>query len=176
MQFHANNYAGVGLLPVTIKSNVWNRTGGTVVLGDVVMTDTKATQSETSKTQTNPGADNFPLNNVITPDANGIGVVTADPGYWFGVVTSLGNVGTGADNTLIGVTWQGRVSVKITTGQASAEYGKALYVEASNGVTTTQVDIVRAVGRCEQDVTTTGAVAVALWDGISNTFLPTYLS
>jgi hypothetical protein len=140
------------------------------------MTDTKGTQSETSKTQTNPGADDFPLNNVITPDANGIGIVTADPGYWFGVVTSLGTLGTGADNTKVGVTWQGRVSVKITTGVGSAEYGKTLYVAAANGVTTTQVDAVRAVGRCEVDITTTGATSLALWDGISNTFLPTYLT
>lgn len=169
MEFQTNNYAGKGINPRTLKQTAWNRVGSTVILGQVVMTDTKATQTESSKTQTNPGADDFPLNNVITPTTVGIGVLSGDPGYWFGVVTGLGSLGTGADNTEIEVTWQGRVNVLITTGVGSGEYGKILYAHNTDtGVTTTATGVgAKGLGRVELDVTTSAALSPAIWDGIA---------
>lgn len=167
MQFDAVNFPGIGARPTTVRQSVWNRTGGTVVLGQVVMTDEKATQAEVSKTETNFGADDFCTNNVITPTTAGIGVLSGDPGYWFGVVTDLGTDGTGADNTKVGVTWQGYVNVLITTGQASGEFGKLLYpANNQTGVTTTSAVGVKALGRVRVDVTTSAATSLALWDGI----------
>jgi hypothetical protein len=166
MQMEPMNFPGIGLRETSVRSSVWNRVGASVILGQVVMTDTKATQGESSKTQTNPGADDFPLNNVITPTTAGIGVLSGDPGYWFGVVTDLGTVGTGADNTKVGVTWAGYVNVLITTGTTS-EYGKTLYpANAATGVTTTAVAAVKSVGRVLVDTTTSATVSLALWNGI----------
>lgn len=167
MQLEPMNFPGVGFRPSTEKSSVWNRTGGTVALGQVVMTDNLATQSESSKTQTNQGADDFPLNNVITPTTAGVGVLSGDPGYFFGVVTDLGTTATGADNTKVGVTWQGYVNVLITTGTTS-EYGKKLYpANGATGVTTTAAAGRKAVGQVLIDTTTSAATAFALWDGIA---------
>jgi len=167
MQFEYQNQPGIGLRATTVRSQVWNRTSDVLFVGDVVMTDTLATQSESSKTQTNNGADDYPLNNVIVPTTAGIGVLTADPGYWFGVVENLGTAGTGADNTKVGVVWiSERVDVLITTGTTS-EYGKPVYpADGADGVTTTQVDGVKALGRVLVDTTTSAAVSPCMWDGI----------
>ena len=174
MQFEYANMPGRGLRPRTVKSIVTNRVGATpVILGQVVMTDTKAVDADSSKTETNVGAAGFPINNVVTPTTAGIGVLgtaAADPGYWFGVVTSLGTAGTGADNTEIEVTWQGYVSVLITTG-TTGEYGKVLFpANTATGVTTTGAAGVKGVGRVLQDTTTSATLALALWDGIGGAF------
>ena len=167
MQFEYANMPGIGPRPSTVKWSCWNRTGSSVILGQVVMTDEKGTQAEVSKTETNVGADDFATNNVITPTTAGIGVLSGDPGYWFGVVTDLGTDGTGADNTKVGVTFQGYVNVLITTGQASGEFGKLLYpANGATGVTTTAAVGVKALGRVRVDVTTSAATSFALWDGI----------
>lgn len=168
MEFQTNNFAGKGVNPRTLKSTVFNRVGATaVILGQVVMTDNLATQTEVSKTQTNPGADDYWANNVITPTTAGVGVLSGDPGYWFGVVTGLGTLGTGADNSEVEVTWQGYVSVLITTGTTS-EYGKKLYpANTATGVTTTAAAGRKAVGQVLIDTTVSATNAFALWDGIA---------
>lgn len=170
MQFDTYNMPGRGLRPLTLKSTVFNRVGATaVVLGQVVMTDAKGVNAAVSKTQTNSGASDYWANNVVTPTTAGIGVASVDSGYWFGVVTGLGTAGTGANNTEIEVTWQGRVNVLITTGAGSAEFGKLLFpANAQTGVTTTPVALIKALGRCEVDVTNTAGVTTypCLWSGI----------
>lgn len=166
MQFDTYNMPNIGLRPLTIKSTVWNRKGSSVILGEVVMTDNLGTQSEVVKTVTNPGSDSFNLNNVITPTTAGVGVLSGDPGYWFGVVTGLGTLGTGADNTQVEVTWQGYVNVLITTG-TTGEYGKKLYpANGATGVTTTVGVARKSVGIVLTDTTTSSAVSPCLWNGI----------
>lgn len=189
MQFDYSNMPGLGLRPSTLKSTVWNRTGGTVAIGEVVMSDEKGTQPEDSQVagnttnvsfvpfggaftgQSSRGQDGFPSNNVITPTTAGLGTLgttACDPGYKFGVVTGLGTDGTGADNTKIEVTWQGPVLVKMAATLATPQFGVA--IAGANGVRTATVTTAagqRILGRLEQDTTTANTLALALWDGLS---------
>jgi len=184
MQFLPNSYGGMGLIPLTLKGRVWNRSGATLTVGEVVMTDTLAldpedgqvagdlgTISGVSSVTSNPGADAFPLNNVITPTTAGLGVLggaTADPGYWFGLVISLGDVGTGADNTVVEVLWQGRGVAKMAATVGTAQYGKPLV--AANGVRTltlTTAAGTKIIARLEQDTTTANTNANVLFDGLN---------
>ena len=184
MQFLPNSYGGMGLIPLTLKGRVWNRTGATLTVGEVVMTDTLALDAEdgqvagdlgtisgTSSVTSNPGADSFPLNNVITPTTAGIGglgTTAIDPGYWFGLVIGLGDVGTGADNTVIEVLWQGRGVAKMAATVATAQYGKCLV--AANGVRTLTLTTAagnKVIARLEQDTTTQDTNANVLFDGLN---------
>lgn len=184
MQFLPNSYGGLGLIPLTLKGRVWNRTGATLARGEVVMTDTLALDPETgqvvgdlgaisgvSSITTNPGADSFPLNNVITPTTAGIGGVgttAIDAGYWFGLVIGLGDVGTGADNTIIEVLWQGRGSAKMEANVATPQYGKSLVAaDTKRTLTLTTIAGNKIIARLEQDTTTAAALANVLFDGIT---------
>jgi hypothetical protein len=184
MQFLPNTYGGMGLIPQALKSRVWNRTGATLTVGEVVMTDTLALDAEdgqvagdlgtisgVSSVTTNPGADSFPLNNVITPTTAGIGglgTTAIDVGYWFGLVLDLGDVGTGVDNSVVTVLWQGRGKAKMAATVATAQYGKSLV--AANSVRTltlTTAAGVKIIARLEQDTTTQDVNADVLFDGIN---------
>lgn len=184
MEFLANAYPGKGLNPRTLKSTVINRTAATLTIGEIVMTDTLALDPDdgqvagdldsggvNSSVTSNPGSDNFPLNNVITPTTAGIGglgTTAIDAGYWFAVVTGLGSAGTGADNTEIEVTWQGRVQAKMAATVATAQYGKALV--AANGVRTLTLTTAsgnKILARLEADITTANALSPVLFDGIT---------
>lgn len=185
MEFLANAYPGKGLNPRTLKSTVWNRTAATLTIGEIVMTDTLALDPDdgqvvgdldgggvVSSVTSNPGDDHFPLNNVITPTAQGIGTTNAgtaiDGGFWFAVVTGLGTAGTGADNTEIEVTWQGRVQAKMAATVATAQYGKALVAAASvRTLTLTTAAGNKILARLEQDTTTANTNAQVLFDGIA---------
>lgn len=184
MQFLPNSYGGLGIIPQSLTGIVWNRTGATLAVGEVVMTDTLALDAETgqvagdlgtisgvSSVTNNPGADSFPLNNVITPTTAGIGglgTTAIDTGYWFGVVINLGTVGTGADNTKIGVLWQGRTKAKMAATVATAQYGKSLVpANAVRTLTLTTAAGNKIIARLEQDTTTQDTLADVLFDGIN---------
>lgn len=182
MQFDTYAYPGQGPRPLTLKGLVWNRTGGTVAIGEVLMTDTKGTQAEDTQVAgsatnvsgtlpiTNRGADGFPLNNVIVPATaglGGLGTTAIDPGYWFGVVTGLGTDGTGADNTRVEVTYQGVVLAKMAATLATPQWG--VVVTAANAVKTLTVTTAagqKLLGRLEQDTTTANALALVFFNGI----------
>lgn len=118
-----------GLNVDTITCRVFNRTGTTVALGDLVMFDFSDSDADNPPFSLVIGNDGSILANVIVPATNGIGGLsgaTIKGWYWFGVVTNLdpekANATTpGADNTVIEIAVQGVVNAAcvataITTG------------------------------------------------------------
>lgn len=135
--------AGVGPYFTPIKCIVYNRTGSAVALGDVLMLDHLAAETEGSKSiapNTDIGGDPaqltscWPLGNAIAPTTRGIGTLSgaspADGGSIFGVVTSLMQ-GAGADNTKVELTLFGVVTAAFA---ASTNFGQPLL--PANGVKT----------------------------------------
>lgn len=127
--------SGVGPYFTPIKCIVYNRTGSAVALGDVLMLDHLANETESSKSiapNTDIGGDPalstscWPLGNAVAPTARGIGTLSgaspADGGSIFGVVTSLMQ-GAGADNTKVELTLFGVVTAAFA---GSTNFGQPL--------------------------------------------------
>lgn len=169
------SHAGIGVIPKAFTATVWNRTGATLTVGELVMVDEKGSDAATSKTQTNPGADDYPVNNVITPTTAGIGAASADTGHRIGVVISLGTAGTGADDTKVVVAYAGLWPVKAANTAASGEYGKLIFPANSvRTFDTTGTTIARrALGRLRTDATTANSNALVEfygWAGMGATY------
>lgn len=162
---------GVGPYFTPSKCIVYNRVGSAVALGDVLMLDHLAAETESSKTiapNADVGTDTsqltkcWPLGNAILPATTGIGVLTDDPGAIFGVVTSL-LAGAGADNTKVELTLFGLVNASLA---GSTNFGADLY--PANGVstlTTTQTDGVRCLAKALCADSSTG-VKLVLFNGL----------
>lgn len=125
MEMTLTSGPGYGYFPKAEYGKVWNRTGTTVALCEVVMcdmTDSDADNATFSYTLGNSGTN---TSNVMVPNTDGIGGLsgaTIKAGFIFGVVTDL-LTGAGADNTEIIVQWKGyakvaMVATAITTGVA----------------------------------------------------------
>lgn len=91
----------------------YNRTNGTVAIGDVLMFDRLGTEG----TSTTPGSSSHPFANLIKPTTAGVGglsgVANARGGF-FGVVVDLLD-GAGADNALVKVQVRGMVDALLNT-------------------------------------------------------------
>lgn len=136
---------GVGPHFSNMTCVVYNRTGGAVALGDILMLDHLGTGASTySDVSLAPNTDVgnasvpakcWPLGNAITPATTGIGVDVGDPGAIFGVVTNL-MIGGGADNTKVELTVAGVVQAKMAN--VAIVFGDDLY-PANNVRTLTNV-------------------------------------
>ena len=137
--------SGVGPYFTPIKCIVYNRTGSAVALGDVLMLDHLAGETESSKSiapNTDIGGDPalstscWPLGNAVAPTTRGIGTLSgaspADGGSIFGVVTSLMQ-GAGADNTKVELTLFGVVTAAFVAA-TNVNFGQPLL--PANGVKT----------------------------------------
>ena len=172
---------GIGPYLNSVKAIGYNRTGGAVVLGDILMIDHLNTQAEGSATValfTDVGGDSaeptkcWPWGNFIAPATTGIGVLTDDPGALLGVVTSLFD-GAGADNKKVEITIVGYVTAKMA---GATTYGADLYpANAATTLTTTQTDGVRCLAKA---LGTTGGAgsAIVFFNGILAPGIPTYLT
>lgn len=137
-----------GLFPVDFPEvNVMNRTGETLAVGDTVMLALSAAGHEATEIATNdsnsykPGFSNDTVwNTVVDPRAttgtNGVpGTLT---GGIFGIVTGLGTVGTGADNTVVKAKFFGLVErafvIDSGTSKDGAQPGQVLTVTSTNSL------------------------------------------
>lgn len=137
---------------------VYNRTGATVALGDVLMLDIYNSLSAShGSSLLPPNTDEgnsiassrcHPWGNAIVPSSgtspSGLGTVSDDPGFIFGVVSSLLQ-GSGADDTKVQLTLRGIVPATLA---AAPTLGTDLY--PANGVKTlsaSQADGVRCIAR-----------------------------
>lgn len=170
---------GLPIVGITFEykeAHVWNRTGATLAVGELVMFDIKATDGDSSVAAI-PGANNSPYANVITPVTVGLGTLSGagapDPGYMFGVVCDLLDGGgqgqtPGADNKLIKVCLVGYVYAKMADTAASGARGDVLVAaDAVRTLTTTTAAGKKILGRVDEDVTTANALARILFDGIN---------
>lgn len=134
---------------------VYNRTGATVVLGDVLMLDLYNSETTHGSSLLQPNVDVgnavssarcHPWGNAITPSSattpSGLGAVGSDPGFIFGVVSSL-MTGGGADDTKVQITLRGVVEARL---KQAPTIGTDLYPE--NGVRTLQNVQTAAGQRC----------------------------
>jgi hypothetical protein len=152
MNYKTTGNPGVGPAFSNIEFPVWNRTGATVALGDIVMLDHLAADGASLSTaapnaEGTPGGQlTWPLGNAINPATTGIGVSSDDPGSWFGVVISLMD-GAGADNTKVMICMQGLVKCKCLTTEPVV-FGDDLYpADGVRTLTPTQTDVVRCLAK-----------------------------
>jgi len=161
---------------------VYNRTGATVVLGDVLMLDLYNSETTHGSSLLQPNVDVgnavssarcHPWGNAITPSSattpSGLGTVTDDPGFIFGVVSSL-MTGGGADDTKVQITLRGMVEARL---KQAPTIGTDLYAEnAVRTLQTLQTDANRCIARTAIGDGTTGVYGSAgtflvLFDGLS---------
>lgn len=137
----SNQARGVGYGPVfeTKSGTVFNRTGATLVVGDIVMTDQANVDTGNPYTSYIPGNALSTFSNVINPATRGLGslsgAATPNPGFVYGVVTNLLNNGIdvpGADNALVEVQYQGFVMASCVATAITA----GVPLVAANGVRT----------------------------------------
>ena len=184
--------AGIGPYFTPIKCIVYNRTGSAVALGDVLMLDHLAAETESSKSiapNTDIGGDSaqltscWPLGNAVVPITSGIGVAgavsatTGDPGAIFGVVTSLMQ-GAGADNTKVELTLYGVVTAAFA---ASTNFGVDLYPATTpSPVKTLTATLPAALGtRClakSLAPDSTSTAGLVLFNGLGSPGCPIYAS
>jgi hypothetical protein len=132
MNIQAMLGTGVGPYFTPSKCIVYNRTGGTVAIGDVLALDYLNAESGHGDVALDPNTDEgnataatkcWPLGNAILPVTGTIGENEGDPGAIFGVVTSLMQ-GAGANDTKVELTIQGVVKAKMS---GSITFGMELY-------------------------------------------------
>lgn len=170
---------GVGYHPDYVSGTVWNRTGATLAVGELVMLDMLAADAGFGSNATAalyadtvPGGDGFPLAQILTPTTAGIGALNAgSPGAIFCVVDDILS-GAGADDTQVHVCFKGYVKVKMAStvgaqGTAPGEYGKVIV--GANGVRTATATYTvgnKAVGRLLEENTTANALSLCLFNGV----------
>lgn len=176
--------AGIGYHPDYIGAIVFNRTGSTVRIGEVVMFDMKisdatpifggnATQAAYADV-VSPGLDGFSLTNVVDPATAGLGVLgttAVDPGFYFGIVDDL-MADAGVTEKLIHVCLKGFTKVRMTSTVGAedtvpGEYGKVFI--GANGVrtaTATTTNGCKSLGRLLEENTVADSLTFCLFNGI----------
>jgi hypothetical protein len=164
---------GIGYQPDYIGAPVYNRTGATLAVGELVMVDMLAGDAgfggnaSAALYLAQPiGNELHPLAQVLTPTTAGIGALSASAGVIFGVVDDV-MAGGGADDTLIHVCWKGLVKIKMAGTAASGEFGKPIL--GANGVrtvTTTVTVGVKQLGKVLADATTANSNSLCLFNGV----------
>lgn len=135
--FRATAGPGPGLFPTQIDGyGLYNRTGSAVALGDVLMVDLLA--SATEATTLTPGSAASAFANLVVPSA---GAIAGTAPALLAVVTGLGDVGTGADNTQVDVRVFGLVDAFVIGASGSMAVGTDLVATAAKNF-----DIVTATG------------------------------
>lgn len=141
---------------------VWNRTGATLKVGNVVMFDMGGSpQSETV------AATGGAMGNVVLPATVGIGALsgaaTPNPGFFFAIVTDLmdksDGLTPGRDNSEVKVAIRGRLQAQYLNGLTIDE-GEPLF--ATNGLLTLTNVVgagLKALGYAREAVATTPALA-----------------
>lgn len=169
------NFAGVGIgyVPDYIGGTVYNRTGATLAVGELVMIDHLAADagfggnsSAAVYVAQSVGSDTHPLAQMLTPTTVGAGAVGGAPGAYFGVVDDVLDRG-GVDDSLIHVCWKGHTKVKMAATVGAGEYGKVIY--AADGVRTATATYTagkKGLGRLLQNTTTQDTNALVIFNGI----------
>lgn len=162
---------GIGYQPDYVGGTVFNRTGATLAVGELIMLDMLGADGASSKaftaaTDSLVGGNAWPLAQALTPTTAGIGALSGSAGVIFGVVDDL-LAGGGADDTLMHVCWKGIVKIKQKSTAASGEYGKPISGENGVRTVTTAVTVaVKQLGKIIEDATTANANATCLFNGV----------
>lgn len=165
---------GIGYSPDNISGWVYNRTGATLAVGELVMIDHLAADggfggnaSAAAYVAQTVGNELHPHAQVITPTTAGIGALNSGaPGAYFGVVEDV-LAGAGADDTLIKVCWKGITSIKMASTVGAGEYGKVIVgANAVRTATATYTVGNKALGRLLQNTTTANTNALVIFNGI----------
>lgn len=155
--------------PMPMFTYAWNRTGGTVAIGEVLMADDLATQAETDVNANWGDGGTAALAhwtlNLIVPTTAGLGGLLADtntgvPSIFAVVVGFAENANTtsaGADNSRIEVQWWGPCRAQIAA--SAVTFGLSLM--PVNGVKTLTLALAAQDGvvRCARAQQATGGVA-----------------
>ena len=172
---------GVGIFWKSTYATVWNRTGATLTVGEVIMADLTDVDAGTT-TSLVEGNDGSVYANFISPSTAGIGVVTASastghPGFFFGVVVDLlpqqGQT-AGGDDTKVKVQLQG--VAKISMVATAITVGLPLF--PANGVRTLTPVVaagVKVLAIAHEPNGSAAGVYQCLFDGI-NGFPAVYAS
>ncbi len=124
---------GTGLAIANEEFKVWNRSGGTLAVGDIVMLDMASIDGDTDATA---DLETGITANVTKPTALGMGGVSGASlgtgniiAYWFGVVTDIytsyhaaRGTTAGGDNQIIKVLFRGKCDAKFTTDDINIGY------------------------------------------------------
>lgn len=150
---------GVGPRLPSERFHIWNRSGATVALGEILMLDHLAADGTSLSTAdlyavgTSTGQLTHPWGNGLDPTTAGIGTLSGSGGVGTGsagaplvVVTSLLD-DAGADDTKIEVCIFGLCNVKVITTEP-AVFGDTLYAAAANTLTPLVTAGVRPVAKC----------------------------
>jgi hypothetical protein len=166
--------SGIGYQPDYIGGIVYNRTGTTLTVGEVVMVDHLAADagfggnaSAAAYVAQTFGNELHPMAQVLVPTVVGDGALNgATPGAYMGIVDDVMS-GAGADDTQVHVCWKGIVYGRMASTVGAGEYGKPVYgAGAVKTLTATFLLGGKPLGRLLQNTTTAATNALLLWNGI----------
>src|SRR6185436_18381988 len=161
---------GVGLNPRFESVPVWNRTGSTVRVGEIVMFDIFLSSTATAGANftTVIGSNNHDYANVVTPATAGIGGLTGGSGHTgapFGCVMDVPGQ-NGLDGTLIRVCVRGPTRARFAAAGGTLAGKLCFPSDSSLKLSTTVVAGVKAIAELIDRATTVDGLSLVNFDGL----------